>query len=250
MTASDRAHVRRLLADTDPLAPGQYAGAADDADGRRTLAGILADPPRRRPILRRRVSSRRRRWLVVTGSAVAVVSAAGAAGAAGFAPTSVIEGLLRGEEPYTTWGKLDTSKAQLVIEARGPDGALAQWWFAPGEKGGGCVYLRSVTAHGKSDGSTECSGPPGILPPRDEKLRISYAPLADDWMGVVGRAAPPAVRIRVTFGDGTRELVPVRADGYFMRVFDRRRPAGTETVDTAALDAEGRVLASQRTEGS
>ncbi|WP_433472429.1 hypothetical protein ACQPZP_26510 [Spirillospora sp. CA-142024] len=240
MTAQDQAHVRRLLQGTDPLDPGAYAEAADAPEGRRTLARILADPRRRRP------HPRRRRWLVVTGGAVALLSAAGAAGAAGVTPAGVVAGLLRGEESHTTWGKLDTSKARMVIEARGPGGTLAQWWFAPGAKGGGCTYMRSVTAGGTSDGSTMCGGPPGVLPARDEPLRIDYAPLVEGWMGVVGRAAPPATRIRVTFEDGSQEFVPVRADGYFMQIFDRPQRPRPETVEAAALDAEGHVLRSEQ----
>jgi len=240
---TDEAQVRQLLKDTDPIDAGQYVQAADDVEGRRTLARILAEPPQRR-------RAYRRRWVVVTGGAVALLSVVGAASAAGLTPASVVHGLLRGEEPDTTWGKLDTAKAQLVIEAQGPGGSRAQWWFAPGEKGGGCTYLRSVTAHGKSDGSTMCSGPPGVLPARNETLMIDYAPLTDGWMGVYGRAASPASQIRVRFKDGGQELVPVRPDGYFMQVFSRPDSPRPQPVEVAALDAKARVLASERVEPS
>jgi hypothetical protein len=233
------AHVRRLLEPADPIGAHDYEHAPDDPEGRLALARILSTQRKRPP---RRLT--RRRVTIVFATVLAVGAVGAAADAAGLIPSGVIKGLTRGDDPGAVWGGADIGKATLVIEAHGPQGSRAQWWFAPGKKAGSCVYHRQMAPGKKDDGSTECSGSRTLLPARDEKLYIRYAPLIDQWMGILGRAASPAVTLRVTFQDGQQQLVSIRADGFFMAVFDREQES--EPIDVATLDPAGRVLTSAR----
>jgi hypothetical protein len=233
------AYVRRLLEPADPIAAHDYEHASDDPEGRLALARILSTERKRPP---RRPT--RRRVTIVFATVLAFGAVGAAADAAGLIPSGVIKRLTRSDDPGAVWGGVDVGKATLVIEAHGPQGSRAQWWFAPGKKGGSCVYHRQMVPGKKDDGSTECSGSRTLLPARDEKLSIRYAPLIDQWMGILGRAASPAVTLRLTFQDGQQQLVSIRADGFFMAVFDREQRS--EPIDVATLDPGGRVLSSER----
>jgi hypothetical protein len=246
------AHVRRVMGQGDPA---EHA-AALDAEGRRVLAQILMSE---RETSERRSLGWGRRAAVVLAAVVTVGTVGAAADAAGLIPTGVIKAFERVEEPHSVWGSVDTDRARKVIEATGPGGDRVELWAAPGTDGGECTYLRRVAKGGRGeDGSVECGGP---VSSDEGNPRISgrFGALIKDEMGVLGRVWVPATVVRVTLQDGRRQLVPVRADGYFMAFLDHKRGPGPswvtppddpnegfEHADLAALDGQGRVIGTLR----
>ncbi|TYB46098.1 hypothetical protein [Actinomadura chibensis] len=246
----DVAAVRKLLAGTDPATEMPFP--ADDAEARRALTRILATS--RTEAEPSAPSRRTRRRLAV---AVTVFFAFGAlaagADAAGVIPTGVVKALNSTNDKDNAWGDVDTSKAEMLIAAEGPKGLRAEWWRAPGKISGSCAYIRTVRAGGAEDGSLEC-GEEEVVPGPDTVLSARYGPLADDWMGVIGRAAPPAAQIKVKFEDGDERVVDVKAGGFFMQIFNRKvgppveNESDFEVVELTALDAAGKVITTSRIE--
>ncbi|TYK49695.1 hypothetical protein [Actinomadura decatromicini] len=246
----DVAAVRKLFAGTDPAAELHFP--ADDAEAHRALTRILATSQREvEPAAAPRRRTRRRRLAVTAGVFVAFGALAAGADAAGVIPTGVVNALSSMNDRNSAWGSVDTSKAEMLISAEGPLGIRAEWWRAPGKMGGSCVYIRTVQPGGAEDGSLEC-GQDDVVPSADVPLAARYGPLADDWMGVIGRAAAPAAQIKVKFKDGDERIVDVKAGGFFMQIFNRKqgppvwKESDFETVELTVLDAAGKVIETSR----
>ncbi|GAA2592541.1 hypothetical protein SMC26_44025 [Actinomadura fulvescens] len=265
-TAETVAHVREVMGRGNPVGEAEQVGTADDAEGRRALARILATGRDAPATTERPPRRRRRRWTIILAATVSIGALGAGADAAGIIPTGVTKAFEQGNDSDSVWGDVVTSKARMLIRAQAPEGGTAELWTAPGTKGGECRYLRRLEpgkdaedAEDAEDGSLECSDKVSF--PGTGALGGLYGALVGDWMGVYGRAAPPATTIRVTLQDGRRHLVPVRAGGYFMAVLDHKqgppktkRPTNPEDpyegfapADLAALDAKGRVIATLRT---
>ncbi|MFC4056320.1 hypothetical protein ACFOY4_42110 [Actinomadura syzygii] len=249
----DAAAVRKLLVGTDPAAELHFP--ADDAEAHRALTRILATSRTAAEPLAPRRPSRRRRLAVTAGVFVAFGALAAGADAAGVIPTGVVNALNTMNDRNSAWGSVDTSKAEMLISAEGPLGIRAEWWRAPGKMGGSCAYIRTVQPGGAEDGSLEC-GQDEVIPGADVPLAVRYGPLADNWMGVIGRAAAPASQIKVKFKDGDERIVNVKADGFFMQIFNRKqgppvwKESDYETVELTVLDAAGKVIETTRVQES
>lgn len=245
-TAETAAYVRRVLRPADPVGDQDYTY---DEVGRAVHDRIVGTGASER-----KWSPKRKRWTVV-GATLLVVSVAGAAAdATGLVPTGVVKGFVRADSDYAVYGKVMTKRARMLAQARTPEGHRVEWWEAPTTKGGWCDYSRwiEVGKDGKrrEDGSTSC-GVDRRTPGPTEKLAAHFTVMVAERMGVQGRAAKPAVRVRVRFTNGQRLIVPLTADGFFLAFIDRS--VATEADQTrlaraeiAALDANGRVLAVKR----
>jgi hypothetical protein len=241
------AHVRQVLGPADPTLGRDHTDVARDDEARAALARIVAT----RPDERRRTRTHRRRWTVVAGTVLAVGVAAASADATGLVPTGVVKGLLRADSPYAVYGRIDAAHAQLLAEARTEKGDVVQWWEAPTTKGGWCTYdhylrVRRDGTYKTEDGGEAC-GVDRTTPGPNEKLNAGYA----TWLtyaGVVGRAAKPAVQVRLTLPDGQRFTLPLNAKGYFMALFPHSLATDADLsrlspAKVVALDANGHALA-------
>jgi hypothetical protein len=244
-------HVRQVLGPADPTCDRDYTDMAPDHEARATLARIIAT----RPDEGRRTRTRRRRWSVVAGTVLTVGVVAVSADATGVVPSGVVKGLLKADSPYAVYGRIDAAHAQLLVEARTERGDVVQWWEAPTTKGGWCNYHHIFRVRKNDPHKTERSGEPWgescgeerTTPGAHEKLNVGYS----TWLtyaGLEGRAAKPAVQVRLTLKDGQRLAIPLKANGYFMSVFPRSLATDSDLsklspATIVALDAEGRTLA-------
>ncbi|WP_067451940.1 hypothetical protein [Actinomadura macra] len=254
------AHVRQVMGQADPVGRDEFADAAGDAQGRRALARIMVSDP---AAPARTSSRRRRRWTIVLAATLTLGTLGAGADAAGVIPTGVTNAFRKAQDPNSDWSRLDMSKATKVIEARDRHGTVVQLWVAPGANGSECTYLRTVDGE---DGSLEC-GEGGVLPkrarpgsgPENPPLQARFGELAENEMGLLGRAPVSTTAIRVTLQDGQQRVVPVRPDGFFMAFLDHKpgpRPTWTEPpanphegfehADLAAVDARGHVIVTIR----
>lgn len=232
---------RHTLGPGDPARGDEFTGAARTPEGRAVLARILAD----RPEPPGRARGTRRRRLVAAATVMALGGVTAMADAMGVLPSGVVDGLTRIQDDAL--GEVDLDRARMLVAGPMPDGRRTmQVWQAPNGSGGTCLYTRYVADDGTAEGGgTECSNGAGATPL--DRLPLWTGGGTTDTPGyetVFGRAAEPAVTVRITWADGARHTVRLNPDGTFL-TFARRQP-GTEreyrTID--ALDRRGRVVTS------
>jgi hypothetical protein len=246
-TTETVAHVRRVLGPADPAREHDHADAASSGEARAVLERILTAPAQKQ------TRTRRRRWTIVAGTLLTVGAVAASADATGMVPTGVVKGLLRADSPYAVYGRIDSAHAQLLVQARTERGDIVQWWEAPTTKGGWCTYDHYLVArrhggHKQESGGEQC-GVDRVTPGPKEKLNTRYAVYLT-YAAVIGRAAKPAVAVRLTLKDGQRMTIPLNANGYFMSIFSHALGNDLDfsklsPATIVARDARGHVLATR-----
>ncbi|MFD3373110.1 MULTISPECIES: hypothetical protein [unclassified Streptomyces] len=247
-TVETEARVRQLLGPADPLADRVVTSEAD----RVVLARVLATDPRPRGWRRADAyrPRRRRGWVVAVATVTALAGAGLAAQASGIIPDNVIWGLNRaGHGPGAEGLEADIANARKLFQGKAPNGDLLEYWQAPNPSGGQCAYLRVIDAKsGGSDGESSCfRGGENYDPPAVWAEANTNA--LDDWTALYGKVPDSAVSVRVTFEDGG-VVGPVKADArhYFLTFLPLHERSNWDwaAYKTEALDAEGKVVATER----
>ncbi|MEU9962273.1 hypothetical protein [Streptomyces sp. NPDC050982] len=249
VTVETEARVRQLMGPADPLADRVVVSEAAD---RVVLARVLATDPR--PRRWRRADAyrprRRRGWVVAVATVTALAGAGLAAQASGIIPDDVIWGLNRtGHGPGSEGLAPDTDKVRKLFEGKAPNGERLEYWQAPNPSGGECAYVRVIDTKGdKVNSESRCGRGGENAVTRTVWAETNTAAL-DDWTALYGKVPDSAVSVRVTFEDGG-VVGPVKADArhYFLAFVPHHERSNRDwaAYRTEALDAEGNVVATER----
>jgi hypothetical protein len=135
-------------------------------------------------------------------------------------------------------------QAARMAWLRTPDGDVIEWWEAPNEAGGTCVYLRRLPAEGGDEGgSTECDSadgrPEGVLPMH---IVVEETPRSGRWFLAGHVHTPGAATIRLGFADGRRHEVPVQPNGYLLELIPWTSDTQPWPSEAVVLDGHGEVI--------
>ncbi|GAA4639701.1 hypothetical protein GCM10023196_102380 [Actinoallomurus vinaceus] len=161
-------------------------------------------------------------------------------------PDSVVRTFREGFAPHTSdpISRVRVDQAALMARLRAPDGDVIEWWEAPNEAGGTCIYLRRLPpGGGKEGGSMESDSPqipvPGVPPMH---LVVEETSHMGRWFVGVHIYRAEAATVRLGFQDGRRHELAVQPNGYALDLIPWASHGQPWPSEALVLDAQGAII--------